>query len=52
MPVVLRTDEERIEWLAAPAAQIEEIQSRVLPSDALEIVSDEEAAQFVGGYLK
>ncbi|MBX3429724.1 MAG: SOS response-associated peptidase family protein [Hyphomonadaceae bacterium] len=52
MPVVLTTEEERSEWLTAPAEQIEEIQSRVLPADVLEIVADDEAAQFVGGYIK
>lgn len=52
MPVVLRSEAEQLEWLTAPAAAIEEIQSRVLPVEALEIVSDDEAAQFAGGYLK
>jgi putative SOS response-associated peptidase YedK len=52
MPVVLRTQADREEWLTAPAADISEIQTRVLPTDALEIVSDDEAAQYVGGYLK
>lgn len=52
MPVVLRSDAEQREWLTAPAAAIEEIQSRVLPAEALEIVSDDEAAQYAGGYLK
>jgi len=52
MPVVLHTDAEWREWLNAPPDQIEAIQSRVLPADALEIVPDEEAAQYVGGYLK
>ncbi|MBK8544967.1 MAG: SOS response-associated peptidase family protein [Caulobacteraceae bacterium] len=50
MPVVLRSDVEREEWLNAPADQVEEIQTRVLPTEALEIVTDAEAAQYVGGY--
>ena len=37
---------------AAPADQIETIHARILPADALDIISDEEAAQYVGGYLK
>ncbi len=28
------------------------IQARVLPTDALEIVDDDEAAQYVGSYIK
>ena len=52
MPVILRTDAEREEWLSAPAKDIARIQARVLPTEALEIVSDDEAAQYVGGYLK
>lgn len=52
MPVVLRTEAEKEEWLAAPAEQIEAIQARVLPADALKIVGDEEASQYAGGYLK
>lgn len=52
MPVVLQTEAECAEWLAAPPERIAEIQARVLPTDALEIVSDAEAAEFVGGYLK
>jgi putative SOS response-associated peptidase YedK len=52
MPVILRGEHEIEEWLMAAADQIEIIQARVLPVDALEIVGDEEAAQFVGGYLK
>lgn len=52
MPVVLRTEAEREEWLDAPSSEVEAIQSRVLWSDALEIVSDDEAAQFAGGYIK
>jgi putative SOS response-associated peptidase YedK len=52
MPVVLQSDGERDEWMSAPADQIETIQSRVLPKRALEIVPDDEAGQYVGGYLK
>ena len=52
MPVVLRSVFECKEWLNAPPDRIEEIQARVLPSEALEIVSDAEAADYVGGYIK
>ena len=52
MPVILRTRAECEEWLNAPAAEIEKIQARVLPVDALEIVGDQETEQYVGGYLK
>lgn len=52
MPVVLRTAEERQEWLHAPAAEVIAIQARPLPTNALEIVPDEEAGQYVGAYLK
>lgn len=52
MPVILTGDSDCEEWLSAPADQVEEIQSRVLPRDALQIVPDDEAAQYVGGYLK
>lgn len=52
MPVVLRTEAEREEWFSAPFSEIEAIQSRVLASDALEIASDDEAAQYAGGYIK
>ncbi len=52
MPVILTNVAECKSWLDAPADQIEAIQSRVLAKDALEIVPDEEAAQYVGGYLK
>ena len=51
MPVVLRSVRAK-EWLNAPPDQIEAIQARVLPTDALEIVADDEAAQYVGGYIK
>ncbi len=52
MPVVLRTKAEQEEWLSAPANDIEKIQGRVLPGDALDILSDDEASQFSGAYLK
>lgn len=52
MPVVLRNEEERREWLTAPASSIEAMQARVLPSAELEVLPDGEAAEFVGGYLK
>jgi putative SOS response-associated peptidase YedK len=52
MPVILRGDGDCEEWLSAPADSIEAIQARVLPTDALEIVPDDEALQYVGGYLK
>jgi putative SOS response-associated peptidase YedK len=52
MPVVLTDQAACEEWLNAPPEEIEAIQARVLPADALEIVGDEEAAQYVGGYIK
>jgi putative SOS response-associated peptidase YedK len=52
MPVVLTNLFECKQWLNAPADQIETIQGRALPTDALELVPDEEAAQYAGGYLK
>jgi putative SOS response-associated peptidase YedK len=52
MPVILRTQAEREAWLSAPVDEVEAIQARVLPASALEIVGDDEAAQYVGGYLK
>lgn len=52
MPVILRDEGECVRWLNAPPEEIEAIQARVLPADALEIVSDDEAAQYVGGYIK
>jgi putative SOS response-associated peptidase YedK len=52
MPVVLRTKAEYEEWLTAPPDAIGAIQARTLPVEALQIVPDEEAAQYVGGYLK
>lgn len=52
MPVVLRDAEQQEEWMSAPANCVARIQSRVLPREALEILPDQETAQFVGGYLK
>ncbi len=52
MPVVLRSEFERRQWPSAPPEQIETIQARVLPAEALAVVSDDEAAQYVGGYIK
>jgi len=52
MPVVLRSEFECRQWLNASRDQIETIQARVLSADVLEILSEEEAAQYVGGYLK
>ena len=39
-------------WLNAPADAIENIQARVSARNALEIVDGEEAAIYVGGYIK
>lgn len=52
MPVILNTEPARTEWLAAGPESVEAIQSRVLSADALVIVSDDEAAQYIGGYIK
>jgi len=52
MPVVLRSEAECEQWLTAPAEQVTAIQARKLPADALEILGEAEAAQYVGGYLK
>jgi putative SOS response-associated peptidase YedK len=52
MPVVLRGPAECEEWLTSAPDRIGEIQARVLPRDALDIVDGDEAAQYVGGYLK
>ena len=52
MPVVLRTEGEFEEWLTAPADRLEAIQARVLPTDGLEVITANEAAQYVGGYIK
>ncbi|HYD86263.1 MAG TPA: SOS response-associated peptidase family protein [Vitreimonas sp.] len=52
MPVILQTEAEFQEWLTTPSENIEELQARVLPTDALEVLPDEEAAAYVGGYIK
>lgn len=52
MPVILRTDADYTEWLNAPADALEAIQARVLDNSALEILGDEEAADYAGGYIK
>lgn len=52
MPVILRSEFECRQWLNVVPADIEAIQARVLPTEALEIVLDDEAAQYVGGYIK
>ena len=45
MPVVLRGELECHQWRSAAPDQVETIQARVLPTDALEIVPYEEAAE-------
>jgi putative SOS response-associated peptidase YedK len=52
MPVILGSEAEQSEWLSAPSDEIEAIQARVLAAKALEIMSDDEAEQYVGRYLK
>ena len=52
MPVILTNQFACKEWLNASPDQLEAMQARVLPTDALEIVPDDEAEQFTGGYLK
>jgi putative SOS response-associated peptidase YedK len=52
MPLILRDEDARTEWLTASADQVKAIQSRPLSNDALEIIGDDEAATYVGGYLK
>ncbi len=52
MPVVLASPAEQEEWLTASANQIEALQARILARHMLEIVSEEEASQYGGGYLK
>lgn len=52
MPVILRSEFECKHWLAAAPEQIEAVQARVLPADALEVVPEDEASAYVGGYLK
>jgi putative SOS response-associated peptidase YedK len=51
MPVILRTEAEWDEWMAAPTNEIAGIQGRALPNEAMEIMSDDEAEQFSGAYL-
>jgi hypothetical protein len=51
MPVVLRSIEKGDEWLRAEPRRIEEIQSGILPAEALETVGDDEAAELIGGCL-
>lgn len=52
MPVILANQFACKEWLNAPPDQIEAIQARVLAAEVLQIVPEDEAAQYVGGYLK
>jgi putative SOS response-associated peptidase YedK len=52
MPVILRTKVECDEWMSAAADQVAAIQARVLPTEALVILPDDEAAEYVGGYIK
>lgn len=52
MPLILQTEAEFQEWLTTPSEHIEELQARVLPTDALEVLPDDEAAAYVGGYIK
>lgn len=52
MPVVLTTVFECKQWLNAPVEALEGIQARVLAAHTLEVLSDEEAAQYVGAYLE
>jgi putative SOS response-associated peptidase YedK len=52
MPVILRTQAECEGWLSCAPEDIESVQARALSNEALEVVSDEEASEYVGGYLK
>lgn len=52
MPVVLGSEFEVKHWLSAAPAQIEAIQARVLPDDALRMLTDDEASVFAGFYMK
>lgn len=52
MPVILSTQDARDEWLTAPAEKVAEMQARVLPNSALELVPGEEAEMFAGASLK
>ena len=51
-PVILRTKAECDEWISADADQVAGIQARVLPRAALVVLPDDEAAEYVGGYIK
>lgn len=51
MRVVIAKQERCEEWLGAPASEIERLQARVLPTDALEIISDAEAEAYAGNYI-
>ena len=48
----LAGEADREAWLSASAEEMEAMQARVLPMHALEIVPEDEAAQYVGGYIK
>jgi putative SOS response-associated peptidase YedK len=52
MPVILRDRAECEQWLSAETARIEAIQARVLPNAELDLLSDDETAEYVGGYIK
>ncbi|NJO34524.1 MAG: hypothetical protein HC869_16725 [Rhodospirillales bacterium] len=39
-------------WLSAAPAQIEAVQARVLPDDALRMLTDDAASVFAGFYMK
>lgn len=52
MPLILRTAEQRDEWLSAPASSVAAIQGRALPDEALEIIGEQEAEIYAGAYLK
>ncbi|HVK80095.1 MAG TPA: SOS response-associated peptidase family protein [Verrucomicrobiae bacterium] len=52
MPVILATSEAQHDWLNAPAEEVATIQSRALPDEALEILTDEEASAYAGAYIK
>src|SRR5690606_16008575 len=52
MPVILSTEAQYEEWLTAPANTVEAIQARVLDNSALEVLGDDEAADYAGGYIK
>lgn len=52
MPVVLPDAAACEEWLRVDTSEVETIQARVLPAEKLDVVPDDEAAQYAGGYLK